>query len=63
MRKTLFAIGWAVLFALPIIYAIQIYMTQDLPPVEWWQWAILFATVLVIYLARNPDDVLKHHVV
>lgn len=63
MRQTLYGIGWIVLFALPIIYGIQIVISQDLPPVEWWQWAILFATVVLIYFSRNRDDVLKHHVV
>ena len=63
MRKTLFAIGWIILFALPLIYGIEIFVTQDLPPVEWWKWAILFATVVLIYASRNRDDVLKHHVV
>ena len=63
MRKTLFAIGWIVFFALPLIYGIQILATQDLPPVEWWKWAILLATVILIYFSRNRDDVLKHHVV
>ena len=63
MRKTLFTIGWIVLFTLPLIYGIQIVVTQDLPPVQWWQWAILFATVVLIYASRDRDDVLKHHVV
>ena len=63
MRQTLYGIGWIVLFTLPLIYAVQIVVTQDLPPVEWWQWSILFATVVLIYFSRNRDDVLKHHVV
>lgn len=63
MRKWLFRFGWVVLFALPVVYAIQIVVTQDLPKVEPWQWGILFATVVLIYFSRNTDDVLKHHVV
>ena len=63
MRKTLFTIGWIVFFTLPLIYGVQVVVTQDLPPVEWWKWAILFATVVLIYASRNRDDVLKHHVV
>ena len=63
MRKILFRSGWAVLFALPVIYGVQILMTQDLPPVEPWKWLILFAAVVVVYFSRNTDDVLKHHVV
>ena len=63
MRRTLFWTGWIVLFLLPVIYGIQIYITQDLPPVEPWKWAIPFAAVVLIYFSRNTDDVLKHHVV
>jgi len=62
MRKRLFWFGWVVLFALPVIYGIQIYMAQTLPPVEAWKWAIPFAAVVLIYFSRDTDDVLKHHV-
>lgn len=63
MRKMLFGFGWAVLFALPVIYAVQIYMIQDLPKVEPWKWLVLLAAVVLIYFSRNTDEVLKHHVV
>jgi len=63
MRKTIFWSAWTLLLALPIIYGIQIYMTQDLPTIEPWKWGILFGAVVVIYFSRNSDDVLKHHVV
>ena len=63
MRKSLFWCGWAVLFVLPLVYGAQIYITQDLPDVQPWKWIILIAAVLAIYFSRNPDDVLKHHVV
>ena len=63
MRRKLFWLGWTALFALPVIYGIQIFITQDLPPVEPWKWVILFAAVVLIYFSRNTDDVLKHHVV
>jgi len=63
MRKTLFGIGWTIFFAIPIIYGIEIVRSQDLPPVEWWKWAILLATVVLIYFSRNRDEVLKHRVV
>jgi hypothetical protein len=63
MRKWLFRLGWVVLFVLPIIYAVQIFVTQDIPEVELWQWGILFATVALLYFSRNTDDVLKHRVV
>jgi hypothetical protein len=61
MRKTLFWASWALLIALPVIYGIQIYITQDLPDIQPWKWAILFGSVVVIYFSRNTDDVLKHH--
>jgi hypothetical protein len=63
MRKWLFRFGWGVLFVLPVIYAVQIFVTQDLPKVELWQWGILFATVVLLYFSRNTDEVLKHRVV
>jgi hypothetical protein len=63
MRRKLFWLGWIVLFVLPVIYGIQIYVSQDLPPVEAWKWIIPIAAVLLIVLARDKDDVLKHHVV
>lgn len=63
MRRILFWTGWAVLFILPVIYGIQIYQLQNLPPVEPWQWFVPFAAVVLIYFSRNTDDPLKHHVV
>jgi lipid-A-disaccharide synthase-like uncharacterized protein len=63
MRKTLFWLGWAILFALPVAFAAEIYMIDDLPHVQPWKWAILGASVLMIYLTRNRDTVLQHHVV
>lgn len=63
MRKFFFRLGWAVLLLLPVIYGIQIYLAQDLPPVASWQWMIPFAAVVVIFFSRNRDEVLKHHVV
>ncbi len=63
MRRKLFLFGWIVLFALPVLYVIQIFMINDLPRVEPWKWAILFAAIVLIYFARSRDDVLKHHVV
>ena len=63
MRKWLYRFGWAVLFLLPVVYAVQIYPIQDLPQVEPWKWLIPFAAVAIIYFSRNTDDVLKHHVV
>ncbi len=63
MRRTLFWTGLIVLSVLPVIYGVQIYMTQDLPTIHVWQWLIPAAAALMVFLSRNPDDVLKHHVV
>jgi hypothetical protein len=63
MRRTLFWSGWIVLAVLPVVYGVQIFMTQDLPNVEIWQWMIPAAAVLAVFFSRSPDDVLKHHVV
>src|SRR5688572_16371889 len=62
MRKTLFWTGWAILFVLPVIFGIQIFMTQDLPPVQLWKWGVLGGAILLIYFARNRDEVFKHHI-
>jgi hypothetical protein len=63
MRKTIFWFGWAVLIALPLIYGAQIILSQDLPSLQLWQWPIPFVAALLIYVSRNRDDVLKHHLV
>ena len=63
MRRALFWFGWAVLAILPVLFAVQIYMIQDLPKIEMWKWLIPAAAVVLIFFTRNRDDVLKHHVV
>ncbi|MEA2236636.1 MAG: hypothetical protein QOC81_1360 [Thermoanaerobaculia bacterium] len=63
MRRTLFWSGLVVLMVLPVIYGVQIYVTQDLPAIQVWQWIIPAAAGLMVFFSRNPDDVLKHHVV
>lgn len=62
MRKTMFRVGWAILFLLPIVFLVEAFIEQDVPVVQPWKWAILAGAVLMIYLTRNRDDVLKHHV-
>lgn len=63
MRKALFWFGWAVLFALPIAYGIEIFRFQDLPPVAAWKWLVPLAAVVLIFFSRDRDDVLRHHLV
>lgn len=63
MRRYLYRLGWVVLAVLPVIYGVQIYLAQDLPAVSPWQWLFLFAVVVVLFFARDKDDVLKHHVI
>jgi hypothetical protein len=63
MRRTLFWLGLTLLIALPFAYGVQIFLTQDLPRVEPWKWAILFGAVMVVYFARNTDEVLRHRLV
>jgi hypothetical protein len=63
MRKTLFWFGWIVLLALPVAYGVQIYLTQDIPRVEVWKWAVLLGAVVLVYGARNTDDALHHRLV
>ena len=63
MRKRLYVTGWAILFLLPVAFTVEILITQDLPRVYIWKWAILAAAVLLVYFARNRDDVFKHHIV
>ena len=62
-RKVVFWFGWSILIALPILFTVEIVMLQDLPRIQPWKWAILPGAALIIYLARNRDDVLRHHVV
>jgi hypothetical protein len=63
LRKFFFRLGWAILIVLPIAFIAEIVLSQDLPPVQPWKWAILFGAVALIYATRNRDDVLRHHVV
>jgi hypothetical protein len=63
MRKALFWLGCSVLIALPVIFGVQIFLMQDIPSVELWQWSIPSVALVLIYLSRNKDEVLKHHLV
>ncbi|HEX7808425.1 MAG TPA: hypothetical protein VF608_06870 [Thermoanaerobaculia bacterium] len=63
LRKFVFWFGWSVLIAVPLIFVAEAVITQDLPHVQPWKWAIPLAAALIAYAARNRDDVLHHHVV
>jgi len=62
MRRAIFWTGWAIVFLLPIAIAIEIFMTEDMPVLHLWKWAIPLAAIALIFLGRNHDDVLKHHI-
>lgn len=61
MRRVIFWAGWTILFVLPVIFTVQIFVIQDLPKVQAWKWLVPAAAVVMIFFARNRDDVLKHH--
>jgi len=63
MRRMLFWLGLTLLIGLPIAYGIQIVVTQDLPAFEPWKRVLLFGALLLVYFARNADDVLRHRLV
>ena len=63
LRKFFYRLGWAILIVLPIAFIVEIVVSQDLPLVQPWKWAILFGAVALVYAARDRDDVLRHHVV
>lgn len=63
MRRYVFWFGWGVLIALPLVFVTHGLIIQDIPRVQLWQWFVPLAAILVIYLSRDTDDVLKHHVV
>ncbi len=62
MRRALFWLGWAILSILPVIFAIQVYIIEDVPPIEAWKWIVPAVALVLIYLGRNRDDVFKHHI-
>lgn len=63
MRKTLFWIGWTVLFAVPLAMGAEIYLSQDMPALTPWKLALFAGAVLLVVFSRNRDEVLKHHIV
>jgi len=63
MRKTLFWIGWAILFAIPLAAGAEIYLMKDLPDLNPWKLGLLAGAVLLVIFSRNRDEVLKHKLV
>ena len=63
MQKVFFWTGWGILFYISAVYGMQAWVEQDLPKVELWKWIVPFVAFVFIYLGRERDDVLKHHVV
>ncbi len=63
MRRKLFWVGWAILFALPFVAGAEIYLSQDLPTLTPWKLAVAAGAVILVILTRNRDEVLKHHIV
>jgi hypothetical protein len=61
LRKVLYWGGWILLLVYAVIYLVQGFALQDIPPVSWLKWGILAATALLIYAARNRDQVFEHH--
>lgn len=60
-RKVLFWGGWLLLLFYACYYAFEVYWIQDIPKVSPTKWGILFATVVLIYFARNRDEVTAIH--
>jgi lipid-A-disaccharide synthase-like uncharacterized protein len=63
MRRKLYLSGWVILFMLPLAFTTEILLSQDLPAVPPWKWALLAGAVLLVYFTRNRDEVLKHHLI
>ncbi len=61
LRKVLFWGGWILLTVYVVIFAVQAWMLQDIPPISYLKWGILAATFILIYAARNRDEAFSHH--
>ena len=61
LRKVLFWSGWVLLLVYAVIFAVQTVVLQDIPPVSYLKWGILAATAILIYAARNREQVIAHH--
>lgn len=61
LRRFLFWTGWFLLLAYTVIFFVQVYLIQNIPEVSKLQWAALAATVILIYAARNREEVVNYH--
>ncbi len=61
LRRVLFWCGWILLAVYAIVFVIQAWMLQDIPPISYLKWGILVATCLLIYASRNRDQAYEHH--
>jgi hypothetical protein len=61
LRRVLFWGGWILLLTYVVIFGVQAFVLQDIPPVSWLKWGVLAATVLLIFASRNRDQAFEHH--
>ena len=61
IRKGIFWAGWVAMLVYSVIFVVQGWILQDIPPIAIWKWAVLGATVILIYSSRNTDEVFTHH--
>lgn len=61
LRRSLFWAAWVLLGAYVVIFGVQIYLMQDLPPVSAVKWIVLFATCAAIYALRDRTEVTQYH--
>lgn len=61
LRKVLFWGSWVLLAVYAVVFAVQAWILQDIPPISYWKWGILAATCLLIFASRNRDEPFAHH--
>jgi hypothetical protein len=44
-----------------VIYVVQAWMIQDIPPVSIVKWIVLGATAVIIYGSRDTEPLFNHH--